>query len=243
MIDKATLPQPLECSEARQLFRDFLLDKLGAEKLGRIKGHLLSCEQCADAFAEEIEAALSSGELPAVDVPPLKIPDSLSQAVAEHPRFGLMWQEVVALVNQEKDWAKEKLSDVGSWFEQTIAGQWVVPVRVQGPARTRGGQRLYAAVIGASGEPTGATVTFEIADAARITENGAFEMSLRTQEQDWFGARLVCTLKLMKDKKVSFESRVGQDGSAKFLAQGLPQGRLVNVPRMDIELYLFSAVS
>lgn len=116
---KLKLAEPMNCEQARALFADLIAERLDAERRGRVRGHLLACEECSVAFAEALDAALASGSLPHPAVPPLPIPVSLLPSEAGLTGFGEvrggLWEAM-------KQWASAA-ARLPSGAAQVIGGQ------------------------------------------------------------------------------------------------------------------------
>ena len=91
----------ITCNEAGRLFGALLRDELDAERRGRVKGHVLACEDCAVRLGDAIAAAGSEGRLAMGPAPPLTVPlgavryQGREDASAQTPgRWAAFWRSL-----------------------------------------------------------------------------------------------------------------------------------------------------
>lgn len=83
-MTRGRIHTPLTCEECRASMHDFVMENLGAEMTGRIRGHLKQCQECEEVFADELERALTDG-----DIAMMEVPESLPPFPAEELFYAL----------------------------------------------------------------------------------------------------------------------------------------------------------
>lgn len=175
-MPKLKFPEPMTCQQVRGLFANLLTEKLDAERRGRVEGHLLACEECSVAFAEEIDQALARGDLPQPAGPPLSMPGVLMDVSGSGVVKAWLWEVVkregkavlevaqgavattkalgagVAEVGRRKE-AKQLLENLRYWLQSSFL-QWQsadepepMPAMGVRAVRARGGRAVARAVI------------------------------------------------------------------------------------------------
>jgi len=227
---------PLSCKEVRQRFDALLREQLHGEEEEWVREHLLVCDKCLDAFTNKVGEKVDAGEIPLREWPnDLPLPDmelytsSSSLPAATQEALGIMWEEARATT---KEWAKEKLKEVQRCIAGTIrllqmepalAGEGLGQKVIALP--TMGGKGPAIEVEASAGQ---LQVPFEIVEGPIFTKDGRFLLTLETTDPQWERKRVVCTVALVEEQKVSFAGVVQPTGSGQkwrvaIAADGLPQ--------------------
>jgi hypothetical protein len=206
-------PAASRCVDIRELLRDFAAERLGATATGEVRGHLLSCQGCSEAFGEILMAEVESGVIPLLtppQIPPVEWYDAYMRAGSK--RFGTFWKSVrdgFAQADQSaREWARARRDELEMALNAS-AGPAPMAIRTRGAVRTRGAapsrgaaqsdsrsSDLMADVIAADGESTGAVVRFTIEESPHIESSGRFRLTLTTGDAAHDDRLVICTLTL-----------------------------------------------
>jgi hypothetical protein len=249
---KLKLAELMNCDQARALFADLIAERLDAERRGRVRGHLLACEECSVAFAEALDGALASGSLPHPAVPPLPIPVSLLPPEAGLSGFGEvrggLWEAV-------KQWASAaagtpldagraiqgQAAEIGRSFTKARArfanllrrlqgsyALWGLDFGVTGPVMGPGlgGNTVHVQHLDERGHSSAQGMA-SVEDGPKITPGGRFHLVVHSDDARWSGRRMICSLQLVEGDAVRFEcdaqpTLVEKRWRADFVAEGLP---------------------
>ncbi len=222
-------PVPARCSQIRERLADLAAGRLGPQARGEVRGHLLDCDDCSAAFSAMVIEQIESGEQPLL-VPPSMPPVSVYGDYVRARRQNPSWRALLDALREAAipEWATARLEELRVGFELLLN-----PVQVRGPVRTRGSRgsssrkRLIADLVDASGEPTGATVTFELRTGPQITADSRFVMTLASETPGYDGRTVICVVALPNIDPVSFEAVItptgdGEERLARFDEERLP---------------------
>lgn len=242
-MQKLSFPDPLSCQEVRQLFPALLAEKLGTEQQGRVQGHLLTCEECSVAFAEQIDQALVRGDLSRLPVPPLAVPAVLANVSGRGSVNAWLWEAVrregkaamelaqktasrasvlgIKATELAQRWkeARERLENLELWLQRSLPF-WKMailsPEFGMGATIARGPGESPAVRIhhlDEAWEPTGMDSTGLVEEGPTLTADGKFILTVTTDDKRLNGSRLICSLKLVQEQAIRFEADVEAAGT------------------------------
>jgi hypothetical protein len=200
-----------ECADVRPLLEDFASRRLGPLATGTVQGHLLTCDACADALGMLFVDKVERGELPLLESPHLPLPVA-PPVNSQMRRSVLSWRALLDVMvdPQARDWAATRLEEIRIGLASF--GPAVGPLRTRGaetPA-SKTATQLVARVSTGDGEPAAASATFRVLTPAAITADGRFEFRLVTEQLDYAGRRVRCSIALSDDTVVVFDAPIVQ---------------------------------
>jgi hypothetical protein len=258
--------EPMTCQQIRGLFADLLAGNLDVERQGRVEGHLLACEECSVAFAEEIDRAFVRGVLPQAAVPPVPIPlplvfphpqDLFGRGVVKAPRWdavkraasaalGVAQRTGAATVEVAGEGVKELLVNL----ERRLQGSFPLWQLASAPAgglglepSMGGGGTVLVQHLNETWEPAGTDSVVDVEEGPVVTAGGEFRFTVTSEDARLAGQRLICTVQLVEGEAIRFESDIhptpdGKQWRAEFRADGLPAAEEdVSIPLDAVSLY------
>jgi hypothetical protein len=194
----------------RERLEDFAAGRLGPQATGEVQGHLLECQECAELFGTLLMAQVVSGDLPEL-TPPNLPPQSLYERYLRARRPTSSWRLLLEALSDaaSRERTAARLEEIRAGFEL-----FAHPLYAGGAQRMRGGpgaarsNQLTADVLTPAGEPSGATVNFDIESDPRITGDSHFVMTLSIASSEYDGRVVVCSIALPAGEAVSFEAVV-----------------------------------
>jgi hypothetical protein len=205
------------CLEIRELFPDFLNERLGVAKSGEVQGHLLTCDSCTELFGEMVMNAVEKGPLltPAA-IPSQNIFDAY--LLGRSGRFGIFFARMRHLMSSENrraaEWARKQLEGFSLGLRSVLASssQPLPVVRARGSAS--GPPAIAeATVLSSAFESTGIIVPFAVDEVPRITSVGDFELKLSTNTPGYEGWYVACTVEAPGASRVSFVGELRGDAT------------------------------
>jgi len=211
------------CPEIRQLLPAFMQDRLGIVATGEMQGHLLTCEECSEAYGELLleEAVSDLGSLRpprgARQLPPASLYDNYLRARSgQFGQLGTMWSSLrdarESADTGERERARARMEQIGRALCLLVLPAVVVhrqrAVRTRGNGPGRGRAALSADVLSAAWEPTGETASFIVEEPPKLSAAGHFRLRLRTEDAGYEGCTVICSVRLPEPLTVSFSAKV-----------------------------------
>lgn len=238
---KLKFPEPLTCSQVRALSSAVLAGHIDAERRGRVEGHLLGCEECSVAFAEEISRAFAAGTLAGQTVPPapafldVLAPAALAQrGIVKGWRLQAVQHEAARAAGMAQREAKRLLQSFHEWCQAALPlWQAAPPAEVfahnfDETAAAENQGRAPLQHLDDAWQPRGVETLVDVEEGPLITTGGAFVLGVAGSDK-LAGQRLVCSLHLIDEEAIRFETplQAAPDGTwtARFYVEGLPAAR------------------
>lgn len=248
---------PLSCDEVRERF-DLLAQTEGelSEEGEWVQEHLLVCDDCLAAFTNTMKAQVEQGNLREAWVE--KVPMPLSPLAGK--TLGVLWDQVKHFAAQGVEWAMEQLDETQRCIQGAMQVWQMASIMAGGGLGQKAALPVFAPMMGAKGITAEADVVdvnwqvqkekvrFDITEGPVITQDGDFLLTLQTQESQWHGAQVICTVTIVEGQRVSVVGNVeadpsGAGGRVRFEAAGFssPPTQQVEIPVEFIHLSVIAS--
>jgi hypothetical protein len=247
----------ISCESARPQFDALLRGELDVEQRGRVKGHVLSCESCAQAYGEAVVEAMERGQLATQDIPPLSAPPApvLEAIGVRHRNGGIRWAQICALAGEGIAWAQAELDTMGKALQDALS-LWILPQPRWAPAEVTAyiaepstedaawPQHMDVNIVNSAGQHQERTVHLEIIRPPTVPSDGTFLFSVRSDEMGLQGCMLLCAVEVAQQVFVTFDGELRPEYDSRgwqvtIKADGLPAGKQdVVIPEEQVRLAL-----
>ncbi len=189
------MERSLTCEEVANVLDDFLCDRLNPVMPGRVKVHILYCQECEDAYAMRIQSSIESGASIA-NVPVPQLPHFIAAKLREE-MLGAIWNS--ELVRSQMVALLASLATAVQHRQRRG-----LPARGVGRAQ----RVVEAEVLDKSYQPLQEKVKFIIETEPQITGQGELMAKFSTSNLSYEGRALAFTLALPSEQKLSILARL-----------------------------------